>query len=188
MKYNLFKKLTLKQWESAFFLTCLLSVFQPAIATEPKGLPENSTLLPGKIKRGPVGKVYLEQPQQPINISTKKSSNISTKKSSTVEKVVNTKILYKDWVMLVWTTPSHYTNGEPLHDLAGYRIYYWTEHNSEKQVLDVKNALSYMLENLHYGETYYFAITAYNKNLRESGYSKIIAVKLEKPVEEQNAN
>ena len=176
MTYNFLKKLTLKQWESAFIVTCFLSVSPPAIAIEPKGLPEKSTLLPGKIKRGTDGKIYLEPPQQP--------TNISTKKSSIVKNGINTKILYKDWVKLNWIAPSQYTNGEPLNDLAGYRIYYWTKNNSEKHVLDVKKVLSYKLENLLYGETYYFAVTAYNKNLVESCYSEIIAVKLEKPIEE----
>ena len=176
MNYNFLKKFTLKLWESVFIVTCLLCVSQPAVAIEPKGLPDKSTLLPGKIKRGPDGKIYLEPPQQP--------TNISTKKPSIVKNGINTKILHKDWVKLNWIAPTHYTNGKPLHDLAGYRIYYWTKHNSEKHVLDVKKVLSYMLENLHYGETYYFAVTAYNKNLVESGYSEIIAVKLEKPIEE----
>ena len=176
MNYNLFKKLALKQRGTAFILSCSLFAFQLAIAVEPKGLPEKSSLLPGKIKRDPDGKIYLEPPRQPINISTKKSSNL--------KKVVNKKTLYKDWVKLSWIAPSHYTNGEPLHDLAGFRIYYWTEHDSEKQMRDVKKVLSYKLENLNYGETYYFAVTAYNKNLVESAYSEIIAVKLEKPIAE----
>ena len=180
MNYNFLKKLTLRQWGSVFIVICFLPVPQPAIAIEPKGLPEKSDLLPGKIKRSPDGKIYLEPPQQPKNISNKKTSNLKNAN--------NAKILYKDWVKLSWIAPTHYTNGEPLHDLAGYRIYYWTERNREKNVRDVKKVLSYKLENLHYGETYYFAVTAYNKKLVESGYSEIIAFKLEKPIEEKNAN
>jgi len=176
MNYILFKKLTLKQKESVFFFICFLFVSQQAIAIEPKGLPEQSSLLPGKIKRGFDGKIILEPPQQKNNISTKKSGNLKN--------VINTKTLHKDWVKLTWVAPSRYTNGEPLHDLAGYRIYYWTEHNSEKQVRDVKKVLSYKLENLNYGETYYFAVTAYTKNLAESDYSEIVGVKLEKPIGE----
>jgi len=174
MNYNMFKIFALKLWKSAFILTCFLFVPQLAIAKEPQGLPEKSTLLPGKIKRGSDGKIYLEPPLQPITTSTKKSS---TQKNAT-----KTKTLYKDWVILSWKAPSHYTNGKPLHDLAGYRIYYWTENNSEKHVRDAKRALSYKLDNLHYGETYYFAVTAYTKKLVESSYSEIIVVKLEQPI------
>ena len=174
MSYSLFKKITFKQWKSVFFLICLLSVFQLAVAIEPKGLPEKPTYLPGVIKRGADGKIYREPPQQSKNITAKKSSNL--------KKVSNTKTLYKDWVKLSWIAPTQYTNGEPLHDLAGYRVYYWTEHDSKKQVRDAKKVLSYKLENLHYGETYYFAVTAYNKKLIESDFSEIVAVKLEKPI------
>ena len=176
MNYKIFRKLTFKQQGSVFFLTCFLFASQPGIAIEPKGLPGKSAWLSGKIKRGADGNIILEPPQHPIKTSTNKTSNL--------KKIINTKTLYKDWVKLSWIAPDHDTNGEPLHDLAGYHIYYWTENDSEKHIRDAKKALSYKLENLHYGETYYFAVTAYNKKLIESDYSEIVAVKLEKPIGE----
>ena len=182
MNYKFFKKLTLKKWESAFILTCILFVFQPAIAIEPRGLPEKSTLLPGKIKRDTDGKIYLEPIQQP------KPNNISTKKSRNLKNIIKPETLHKNWVRLSWKAPPHDASGKPLHDLAGYRIYYWTDLKRKKHVRDVKYVLSYKLENLHYGETYYFAVTSYNKKSLESDYSEVVAVKLVKPKGKLKAN
>lgn len=171
MNIIFFNKFTLKQWKLAFFLICFVTVFQPAIAVEHKGLPKRPMFLPGKIKRDSNGKIYLEPRKQPIYIP------------NNLKKAIKTETLYKNWVKLSWIAPTQLTNGKPLHNLAGYRIYYWTAHNSEKHIRDVKNALSYKFDNLNYGETYYFTVTAYTKKSAESDFSEIIAVKLEKPIE-----
>lgn len=76
---------------------------------------------------------------------------------------------------LVWRA-----NTEP--DLAGYRIYYRTAGNEGVYLqprgsgIDVgktetSSAPSYVLDGLADGETYYFAVTAYNDMGLESGYS-----------------
>ena len=176
MKYNFFRKLTLKHWVIAFVLACVLVAVKLAIIMEQKDIPDVSTLI-SKIIKKVSGKVdYLKPAPQPVNTGTSKPVK--------VKNVVEPETLYKDWVKLSWKAPTEYTNGQPLHDLAGFRVYYWTEADSKKQVLDVKNVLSYKLENLYYGETYYFAVTAYNEESVESGFSNIKAVKLEKPASE----
>lgn len=173
MNFNFFKKITLKHWVIAIVLACVLAAIKLAVIMEQKDIPDVSTLISKIVKKVSAGKINLELTQQAANTTTSKPSN--------VKNVVKPETLYKDWVKLSWIAPTEYTNGEPLHDLAGFRIYYWTDSNSKKQVLDIKNVLSYKLENLQYGETYYFAVTAYNEKYLESLYSKIIAVKLEKP-------
>ena len=176
MKTNFFKKFTIKHWVIAFVIVCILVTAKLAIIMEQKGIPDVPTLISKIVKKVSDGKFNLELARKPANTTIKKSSNPKS--------VVKAETLFKDWVKLSWVAPTEYTNGEPLHDLAGFRIYYWTDRNSKKKVLDVKNVLSYTLENLDYGETYYFAVTAYNKNFVESVYSNIKAVKLEKPVQE----
>jgi hypothetical protein len=174
MKYNYFKKLSFKHWVIAFVLACFLVAVKLAIIMEQKSIPDVSTLISKIVKKVSDKIDYVKPVQQPGNTTPRKSSNQKS--------VVKPKTLYKDWVKLSWVAPTEYTNGEPLHDLAGFYIYYWKEGDHEKQKLDVKNVLSYKLEKLQYGETYYFAVTAYNKNFVESVYSNIKAVKLEKPV------
>jgi type IV pilus assembly protein PilY1 len=60
-------------------------------------------------------------------------------------------------------------NVEP--DVAGYKIYYGTSFRSYTGSVDVGNVTSYTLTGLSQGQTYYIAITAYNKSGSESGYS-----------------
>src|SRR2546427_12261921 len=60
-------------------------------------------------------------------------------------------------------------NTEP--DLAGYKLYYGTSSGSYQFSVDVGNLTSYTLSGLLEGRIYYFAATAYNLSLGESGFS-----------------
>src|SRR2546426_5420404 len=60
-------------------------------------------------------------------------------------------------------------NTEP--DLAGYKLYYGTSSGSYQFSVDVGNLTSYTLSGLLEGRIYYFAATAYNSSLDESGFS-----------------
>jgi len=142
------------------------------IAGNEIGLPTKSEWLPGKIKRGSDGKLYLDSPQAKIQATPKPA-----------KKSINAKTLYKNWVALSWTPPTHYSNDKQLKDLAGYKVYYWTERNRKRKMRDVKNVVEYRLDNLDYGETYFFTVTAYNSKHVESNYSKVIPIKLERPTE-----
>src|SRR2546427_5810795 len=64
-------------------------------------------------------------------------------------------------------------NTEP--DLAGYKVYYGTSSGSYQFSVDVGNQTSYTLSGLLDGRIYYFAATAYNLSLAESGFSNEVS-------------
>ncbi|HEX7034414.1 MAG TPA: fibronectin type III domain-containing protein [Pseudomonadales bacterium] len=70
-----------------------------------------------------------------------------------------------------WQAPTHNTDGTPLTDLAGYRIYYGlTGRNYTDQLpVSAASATSYSLS-LPSGD-YYFAMTAADADGVESDYS-----------------
>jgi len=75
---------------------------------------------------------------------------------------------------VTWSIPTQNTNGTPLVNLAGYKIYYGTSANSLSQSVQVANpgATSYAFTNLAAG-TWYFGIVDYTTNGVESGFSNI---------------
>jgi Divergent InlB B-repeat domain len=73
-------------------------------------------------------------------------------------------------VTLSWDSPSTNTDGTPLTDLSGYKVYYGTTTRSYTQTIDVGNTNTYTVSNLSDG-TYYFAVTASNMSGNESVYS-----------------
>ena len=56
-------------------------------------------------------------------------------------------------------------------DIAGYKIYYGPSSRNYDTVIDVGNYTSISITDLEDNETYYFAVTAYNADGDESGYS-----------------
>lgn len=66
-------------------------------------------------------------------------------------------------------------NSEP--DLAGYKLYYGTSSGSYQQSINVGNLTQYSLSNLQDGVTYYFAVTAYDTEGNESGYSNEVSAR-----------
>src|SRR5437899_10243933 len=60
-------------------------------------------------------------------------------------------------------------NTEP--DLAGYKLYYGTSSGTYQFSVDVGNLTNYTRSGLLEGRIYYFAATAYNSSLDESGFS-----------------
>src|SRR5438445_6955515 len=71
-------------------------------------------------------------------------------------------------VTLVWDA-----NTEP--DLAGYKLYYGLSSGSYQFSVDVGNVTSYTLSGLLDGRIYYFAATAYNLSVAESGFSNEVS-------------
>ncbi len=84
-------------------------------------------------------------------------------------------------VSLSWTAPSARTDGTflPLTELAGYRIYMGTSSDNLNPVVDLSDdtVTSYTVNNLSAG-SYFFAVSAYDTDGAESGYSEIIQVTL----------
>jgi len=71
-------------------------------------------------------------------------------------------------VTLAWDA-----NTEP--DLAGYKLYYGNSSGSYQLSVDVGNQTSYTLSGLLDGRIYYFAATAYNLSVAESGFSNEVS-------------
>jgi hypothetical protein len=74
-------------------------------------------------------------------------------------------------IRLACDPPTTNTDGSPLTDLAGYKIYYGTAAGAYDQAIDVGNVTTYTLTGLSPGQTYYIAATAYDTSKVESGYS-----------------
>ena len=70
-------------------------------------------------------------------------------------------------VSLAWDAPSTNTDGSALTNLGGYKIHYGSSPGNYTGVLDVGLRGSYSLSDLAPG-TYYFTVTAYNRNGSES--------------------
>jgi hypothetical protein len=73
--------------------------------------------------------------------------------------------------LVSWFSPDQNTDGTPLTNLAGYRIYYGNAPGDYDNTITIDEGLSsYMIENL--GESdWYFAMTAFNSVGIESDYS-----------------
>jgi hypothetical protein len=76
---------------------------------------------------------------------------------------------------LSWNPPMENTDGSPLVDLAGYKIYFGHVADSLDRVIVLRNPglTRYLVENL-YPETWYFAMTSFNARGHESGRSPAI--------------
>ncbi len=82
--------------------------------------------------------------------------------------------LFGGTVQLSWYPPATNTDGSPLTDLAGYRVYYGTTSRDYNNYIDVGNVTTYQISNLTDGQTYYFAATSYDTSGNESIYSNEI--------------
>lgn len=60
-------------------------------------------------------------------------------------------------------------------DVAGYKIYYGTESRDYIHVVDISNHTSCTISGLVPGVVYYLAVTAYDVENNESGFSEEIA-------------
>jgi hypothetical protein len=75
---------------------------------------------------------------------------------------------FSSQVTLAWDP-----NTEP--ELAGYKLYYGNASQSYSQVIDVGDTTLYTTNNLTNGNTYYFAVTAYDTSGYESEYSNEVS-------------
>jgi hypothetical protein len=75
---------------------------------------------------------------------------------------------------LSWTPPTQNTDGSPLNNLAGYRVYWGTSQNNLSNVVTLNNPglSSYVVDQLT-PATWYFALTALNSAGSESSQSNI---------------
>jgi Fibronectin type III domain len=77
---------------------------------------------------------------------------------------------------LSWEAPTTNTNGTPLMDLAGYRIYYGSSATDLSQSAEITSVgiQTYVIDDLGPG-TWYFAIMAVTSTGAESALSNIVA-------------
>lgn len=76
--------------------------------------------------------------------------------------------------VLTWDPPTTNTDGTPLTDLAGYKVYYGTTSGNYTSIIDAGNVTTYTAASLT-SNTYYFATTAYDTSRNESGYSNEVS-------------
>ncbi|MDC4206521.1 MAG: fibronectin type III domain-containing protein [Candidatus Manganitrophus sp.] len=80
-------------------------------------------------------------------------------------------------LVLNWTTAAMAANASlswdanTESDLAGYKVYFGTASRSYGAPVDVGNQTAYTITGLSEGQTYYFAVTAYNDADSESAFS-----------------
>lgn len=85
-------------------------------------------------------------------------------------------------VSLTWDAPTKNSDGTTLTDLAGYRVYYGeTSGTYLNSVTIVGNTTTVIIDNLHYGRTIYFTVTAFDIYGLESSYSIEIPITLSVP-------
>jgi len=79
-------------------------------------------------------------------------------------------------VTLSWVAPTQNSDGSPLMDLAGYKIYYRKNSGSYNQAVQLDNPsiTTYIVDELS-PATYYFAATAYSATGVESSFSTEVA-------------
>jgi len=78
-------------------------------------------------------------------------------------------------VTLTWQPPTKNTDGTPLTDLAGYRIYYGVDPTNLSNVVELPNPglTSYVIEELT-ANTWHFAATSLNERGDESDFSSLV--------------
>ena len=80
-------------------------------------------------------------------------------------------VAYSAQITLAW-------NASTDSDLGGYKVYYGTASRDYDVSLNVGNWTNCTISSLEQGETYYFAVTAYNTEGSESGYSNEVSIKI----------
>jgi hypothetical protein len=77
---------------------------------------------------------------------------------------------------LDWAAPTQNTNGTPLTNLAGYRIYYGTNQTALSKTVQIANpgVLTEVISNLSPG-TWYFSVRAYTSANVESNFSTVVS-------------
>lgn len=83
-------------------------------------------------------------------------------------------------ITLTWYPPTENTNGEPLTNLIGYKIYYSTSPSLidfDSFYLDGPGVTSFIIDKLQNNVTYFIVITAINSENRESIFSNVVSVR-----------
>ncbi len=77
-------------------------------------------------------------------------------------------------VSLAWDPPVNNTDGSPVANLAGYRLYYGTNSQAYSSQITVGLSPTATVSNLQEGVTYYFSAVAFNETGIESSFSEAV--------------
>jgi len=78
-------------------------------------------------------------------------------------------------ITLSWQPPLENTDGTPLNDLSGYKIYYGSSDSMGYITIDNPGVTEYVVDGLNLYTTHYFSITAFNSENVESSSSKTVS-------------
>jgi hypothetical protein len=108
------------------------------------------------------------------NISIRVSDGTTSTALATFSIAVNQ--ITNGTATISWVPPTQNTDGSPLTDLGGYRIYYGTNSSALTQVAEISNPgiTTYMIQNLS-AATWYFSLRAYRTDGTESDPSNIVS-------------
>ena len=112
--------------------------------------------------------IALELGENKITVTAENTAGATTSRSI----VVNRESGQTGSAALSWTAPTARTDGSPLTNLAGYKIYYGRMSGIYDYRIDISNpgVLTYLVENLVSGN-WYFALAAYDSEGFESDRS-----------------
>ncbi len=115
-----------------------------------------------------IASIALELGQNRITVTAEDTAGATASRSI----VVNRESGQAGAVSLSWAAPTTRTDGSPLTNLAGYKIYYGRMSGVYDYQIDINNPgiLTYLVENLVSGD-WYFALTAYDSQGIESDRS-----------------
>ncbi len=112
--------------------------------------------------------IALELGENKITVTAEDTGGMTASRSI----VVNRESGQTGSATLSWTAPTARTDGSPLTNLAGYKIYYGRMSGIYDYQIDISNPgiLTYVVENLVSGD-WYFALAAYDSQGLESDRS-----------------
>jgi hypothetical protein len=80
-------------------------------------------------------------------------------------------------VQLAWDSPVQ-ADGTPVPNLAGYKLYSGSQSGQYQTIVPVGLTTTYTVTNVSTGQTYYFAVKAYDSSGTESAFSNEVSVTL----------
>jgi hypothetical protein len=119
--------------------------------------------------------IALELGENKITVTAENTAGATTSRSI----VVNRESGQTGSTALSWTAPTARTDGSPLTNLAGYKVFYGRMSGIYDYQIDISNPgiLTYVVENLVSGD-WYFALAAYDSQGLESDRSNEVLRKI----------
>ncbi len=114
-----------------------------------------------------------------LNITDSDTGEADTSTTEPVSEPVSEPAPAVSDVSLSWVAPAEREDntGISLSEIAGYKVYYGTTQGNYNNSVDINDgtAEGYTFNNFSYG-TYYFVVTTYDTERRESQYSTVVKI------------